>query len=268
MPHSFLDEKARILRGQILDQITAFGNGHLASAYSCLEILLALYYGGMRIDPEQPDWSDRDRLILSKGHGCSALYAILSDLKYFPSEYLIANQNGNILGGHPDREKIPGVEWSCGALGHGLAIGIGMALAAKYNHSGQRIFVLLGDGELQEGSVWEAILFAGHHRLNNLVALVDYNRHQSSGAIKDILDLDPLDLKFASFCWEVRSESGHDITTLQNTLQNLEGKGPAVLLCATEKGYGVNLFMQDPVWHTQVPSREETFLAKQELGLL
>lgn len=255
------------VRGLILDQIVAFQNGHLASAFSLVEILVALYGDVMHHHPDDPQWVERDRLILSKGHGCSALYAVLAECGYFPRRYLTAPQDGNMLGGHPDRGKVPGVEFATGSLGHGLAVAAGMALAAKKSHRTHRVFCILGDGELQEGSVWEAALFAGHHKLDNLTVIVDYNRHQSSGAVADICAVEPLADKWQAFGWIALTVHGHDLELLQ-ALGNTFEQSPCAYIAYTEKGHGVKAFTEDPKWHTAIPNPEELFAAKKELGLL
>ena len=261
--------QANKIRGLILDQIVAFQNGHLASAFSMVEILLALYHGILRHDPQQPEWEDRDRLILSKGHGCSALYAVLADCGYFPLHFLTDSQNGNILGGHPDRKKVPGIEVATGSLGHGLAIGIGMALAAKKARKEYRVYCILGDGELQEGSVWEAALFAGYHKLTNLTVVIDYNRHQSSGAVADILSIEPLAEKWKAFGWQVNTVDGHSIEELQLRFKAIPySPRPQCCIAYTQKGKGVSFVEGDAAFHTGIPNAEQIQQAKKELGLL
>jgi transketolase len=260
-----LEQIARVVRGMILDQIVAFGNGHLASAFSSVEVLVALYFHVMKIDPQRPDWEERDRFILSKGHGCSALYAVLAHRGFFSKTILTQPQNGNLLGGHPDR-RIPGVEIASGSLGHGLPIACGMALAAKRKGDSHRIFCLMGDGELQEGSVWEAAMFAAHHKLNNLTVIVDRNFHQSSGSTEEILSLDPLYRRWEAFKWATVEINGHSLSKLSDTLQVPHAR-PRAVIAYTEKGHGVGFLTNDMAFHTGIPSQEQVGQAKEELGL-
>ena len=253
----------------ILDQIVAFKNGHLASAFSCVEILLTLYHGVLNVDPSRPHWPDRDRFILSKGHGVSVLYAILADLGFFPQDWLTAAQEGNALGGHADR-KVPGIDWSTGSLGHGLSVATGMALAAKMDRKDYRVFCLLGDGELQEGAVWEAAMFAGHHQLKNLVVLVDYNRSQSCGPTSTIVDVGCIHDKFSTFGWYSLNIDGHDPQKLHrafDTVRTHRSAIPRALIAHTTKGKGVSFIETGSQWHTSIPTKEELLAAKRELGV-
>ena len=265
-----LETKAREIRGIILDQVFAFGNGHIASAFSCTEILLYLYWRVLKVNAANPDWPDRDRLIISKGHGVSALYAILADLGFFPKKWLTAPQDGNLLGGHADW-KVPGIDWSTGSLGHGLSIAAGMAQAAKMNGQNHRIFCLLGDGEIQEGSVWEAAMFAAHHSLKNLVVIVDYNRHQSCGPTGNIVNLGSVRDKFAAFGWYSSNTNGHNFQQLSSSLNCLlENKYsvPTALIAYTNKGHGVSFIENDMHFHTGIPTQDQLLRAKKELGIL
>ena len=265
-----LEAKAREIRGMILDQVFAFKNGHIASAFSCVEILLALYWRVLKVKAANPHWEDRDRFILSKGHGVSALHAILADLGFFPKEYLTAPQNGNILGGHAIW-RVPGIDWSTGSLGHGLAVAAGMALAAKIDKKDYRVFCLLGDGELQEGSVWEAAMFAAHHQLKKLIVIVDHNRHQSCGPTNSIVNLGWIREKFHSFGWYSINTNGHDFQQFNNSLSALlENKYsvPVALIAHTRKGHGVSFIETENKWHTSTPTEKEILAAKKELGLI
>ena len=266
---SDLETKAREIRGIILDQVVAFGNGHIASAFSCLEILLTLYHRVLKVNATNPTWPDRDRLILSKGHGVSALYAILADLGFFPKEWLTAPQDGNLLGGHADH-NVPGIDWSTGSLGHGLSVAAGMALAAKMDKKDYRVFCILGDGELQEGSVWEAAMFVAHHKLDNLIAIIDRNHSQSCGRTESILDLGSLADKWCSFGWFCVDTDGHSISDLSSHLNNLAYENcdsPKVLIANTNKGHGVSFIEMGDKWHTGLPTADEILAAKKELGL-
>ena len=259
---SSLEDEARIIRGMILDQVFAHKNGHIASAFSVVEILLALYY-------RAPILIGVDKLILSKGHGVSALHAILSRLYRFGGDCLTSPQNGNLLGGHPD-VKVPGIDWSTGSLGHGLSVAAGMALAARMDNKPHQIFCILGDGELQEGSIWEAAMFASHHNLGNLTAIVDYNQHQSCGEVNKILTLTPIIGKWASFGWFPIGADGHSFNDLEMALSKRGGGGssPNVIIAHTEKGHGVSFIETGDKWHTQIPNETEMVEAKNELGLI
>lgn len=245
-----LDERSKYLRSLVIDGLSA-GRGHVGSPLSIIEILRVLYDQVLRVRPQQPDWPDRDRFILSKGHGCLALYAILADHGFFPKEELKRFcKPGALLGGHVD-SHIPGIEASTGALGHGLPIGVGAALAARMRGRSSRIFVVLGDGELDEGSVWEAALAASKHGLDNLTAIVDYNKLQSYGRIEDVLPLEPLADKWRAFGFEVREVDGHDVTALQNVFEELpfaKGK-PSGIIAHTLKGRGIPFTELNATWH-------------------
>ena len=269
---SYLETKAGEIRGMILDQVIAFGNGHIASAFSVVEILLTLYHRVLQVDAANPDWPDRDRLILSKGHGVSALYAILADLGFFPKEWLTAPQDGNSLGGHADY-NVPGIDWSTGSLGHGLSVAAGIALTAKMDKKDYRVFCVLGDGELQEGSVWEAVMFAAHHGLSNLIVIVDCNQHQSCGPTDSVVRLPQIREKFSDFGWYSLNTQGHNLQHLNDSLTNLLDRNnrysvPGALIAHTKKGKGVSFIETGDKWHTQIPNETEMVEAKKELGLI
>ena len=252
MPDQALDNRSRFLRRLIVRGLEGGNRGHVGSSMSLVEILRVLYDSVLRFDPENPYDSARDRCILSKGHGCLALYAILVDKGFVDAEELdrFCRPEGK-LGGHPERGKVPGVEASTGALGHGLSIGLGMALAARAQGRKSQIYVVLGDGEINEGSVWEAALCAGKHRLSNLWALVDYNKIQSAGPTREIQDLEPLVDKWRAFGFETREVDGHDVGALEKLL----GSGapnpakPTAIVCHTIKGMGIPFAENDPKWH-------------------
>ena len=240
--------------------------------------ILAVLYGGdvMRVDPARPDWPERDRFILSKGHGCAGLYAVLAESGFFPLEELDTFYlNGTRLAGHATT-TVPGVELSTGSLGHGLPVGTGMALAAKrWTGEGacptpHRVFVLLSDGECDEGSVWEAALFAPQHQLDNLVAIVDYNKIQSLGTVKEVMDLDPFADKWRSFRWGVREIDGHDVDAIADALRAVpfESGRPSCIIAHTVKGKGVS-FMEDKLlWHYRAPLGDDRSTAMRELGVV
>jgi transketolase len=262
-----LDERSRYLRSLILDCLSA-GRGHVGSALSLVEIVRALYDHVLNVRPAEPEWPDRDRFILSKGHGCLALYAILADLGFLPREELgVQCKSGALLGGHPETQ-VPGVEASTGALGHGLAIGLGMAMAARMQKRGSRVFVVTGDGELDEGAVWEAALAASKHKLENLTAIVDYNKLQSYGPVDEILPLEPLADKWRAFGFEVREVDGHDVGALREVFSSLpfaKGK-PNAVIAHTIKGRGIHFAEHNPAWHHK-SSLNEKILAELRAAL-
>ncbi|NBR27527.1 MAG: transketolase [Betaproteobacteria bacterium] len=246
-----LDRRSVALRRRIVEVMNNAGRGHLASAFSLVEILRVLYDSTLHIDPAKPLLPERDRFILSKGHGCLALYVLLADKGFFPAEELRTFcRFDSMLGGHPE-PCVPGVEISTGSLGHGLPVAVGMALHAKFVRSPHRVFVVLGDGECNEGSVWEAAMAASKHRLDNLVALVDFNKHQSYGSTREVLDLEPFADKWRSFGFAVREADGHDVAALEKTLTDLPGEQgkPTVIICHTVKGKGISFTENNLKWH-------------------
>ncbi len=247
-----LDERSKQLRKLIVRGLTGGNRGHVGSSMSLVEILRVLYDDILRFDPKRPNWAERDRCILSKGHGCLALYAILIDKGYFRAEELdkFCHFDG-LLGGHPEQGKVPGVEASTGALGHGLSIGLGMALAARMQKRDSRVFVVTGDGEINEGSVWEAAMCAGKHKLSNLCVMVDYNKIQSAGPTREIQDMEPLLDKWRAFGFAAQEVNGHDVGALRAMLKSLpfdEGK-PNAIICHTVKGKGIPFAENNPKWH-------------------
>ena len=256
-----LKEKAKWLRRQILQIVVHSKRGHIGGAFSCTDILIALYYGGvLGFDPDHPDWPNRDRFILSKGHSCVALYPILSDLGFFPSSVLDSYcKDGCMLGGHPDR-GIPGVEADTGSLGHGLGIAAGMALAAKIDRKVYLTIALLGDGECYEGSVWESAMFAAHHELNNLIAIVDRNRQCVTDFTEDCNRLEPFADKWKAFGWEPRLVDGHSLEDLLGALHDCRSRRsrtPLVIIANTTKGKGVSFMEKSIRWHHGIPYGKE-----------
>jgi len=247
-----LDERSLALRRLVVRGLDGGKRGHLGSAFSLIEALRVLYDEILKFDPQNPTWADRDRCILSKGHGCLALYAILADKGFFPAEELdrFCRFDG-MLGGHPERAKVPGVEASTGALGHGLSIGLGQALAMRLQKRESRVFVLMGDGEINEGSVWEAAMSAGKHRLSNLVAMVDYNKLQSYDRTSVVQDLEPLTDKWRAFGFAVHEVDGHDVDQLRHVLSSVpfESDKPSAIICHTVKGRGIAEAEGSPTWH-------------------
>jgi len=247
-----LDARARDLRRLVVRGLAGGQRGHLGSALSVLEVLRVLYDDVLAHRPAEPEWADRDRCILSKGHGCLAQYAVLADHGYFPAEELdrFCHFDG-ILGGHPEAAKIPGVEASTGALGHGPSVALGMALAARMRQRRHRVFAVCGDGEINEGSVWEAAMTAGKHSLDNLVLIVDYNKLQSYDATRVVQDLEPLSDKWRSFGFAVRNVDGHDVDALREVFSALpfEAGKPNAIIAHTVKGRGVGYAENNPAWH-------------------
>jgi transketolase len=255
---------ARKIRTDILHMVHRARASHVGSGFSIADILAVLYADVMRIDPQRPDWPERDRLVVSKGHAAAALYAALANRGFFPRDMLESYcSNGSLLTGHVSH-AVPGVELSTGSLGHGLSVAAGFALAAKLDGMKWRSFALLSDGECDEGSIWEAALFAGHHHLNSLTAIIDYNKIQSFGRVADVLDLEPFADKWRSFGWEVREVDGHDHAALGAGLAAGSVR-PLCLLCHTVKGKGVD-FMEDRLeWHYKSPNDEQLAAALAEV---
>ena len=255
-----LDAKSRRLRQTIIKVIQAGNRGHVGSAFSLVEILRVLYDDVLKYDPSNPRWPERDRCILSKGHGCLALYAVLAEKGFFPESELwkFCKPNG-ILGGHPEYGKVPGVEASTGSLGHGLSIGIGLALNARFENAAHRVFVVISDGESNEGSVWEAALCANKHRLDNLIVLVDYNKQQSYGTTYEVLDLDPLADKWRAFGFAVKEVDGHNVSELRVALRQtpFESGRPSIIICHTIKGKGVSFVENNLNWHHKTKITDE-----------
>jgi len=244
-------------------------SSHVGSVLSIADIMAVLYGRVMRVDPAAPRWAERDRFILSKGHAGAGVYAALAERGFFPKEQLKSHyQNGSIFSGHVSHKGVPGVEFSTGSLGHGLGVGAGMALAAKRQGRGHRVFVLLSDGECDEGSNWEAILFAAHHRLDNLVVAVDYNKIQSLAPVSETLALEPFADKWRAFGWDVLEIDGHDHDALNEALDIASGdRGkPTVVICHTVKGKGVSFMENTVLWHYRTPQGEEYAAAVAELG--
>jgi transketolase len=246
-----LDARSRDLRRLVIDAMDGGGRGHLGSSMSLIEILRVLYDDVARHRPDLPDWTGRDRVVLSKGHGCLALYAVLSSHGYFPTDAMKTFCHPtSILGGHPERGKVPGVEASTGALGHGLAIATGMALAAKIEHRDTRVIAVMGDGEINEGAIWEAAMHAAKHGLANLTAVIDYNKLQSYGPTSEVLELEPLIDKWRAFGFETVEVDGHDIDALRDVFAKpLSDTKPTAVICHTVKGKGIPFAENEPAWH-------------------
>ncbi len=247
-----LDARSKHLRRLVVRALQGGERGHVGSSMSLIEIMRVLYDDVLRYRPAEPKWPGRDRVILSKGHGCIAQYVMLADKGFIPYAALDTFcRRDSILGGHPEAAKIPGVEASTGALGHGLSYGVGMALAARIERRDTRIIVVMGDGEINEGSVWEAALCAGKHKLANLTAVVDYNKVQSAGPTREIQDLEPLLDKWRAFNFAAVDVDGHDVDALRNVFHRLPlaGDRPSAVICHTVKGKGIAFAENDPAWH-------------------
>ena len=255
---------AKKIRVDILHMVHRAHASHVGSGFSIADILAVLYGGVMQVDPQRPDWTERDRLVVSKGHAAAAVYAVLANRGFFAHQLLDGYcSNGSLLTGHVSH-AVPGVELSTGSLGHGLSVTVGFALAARLAGSKSRSFALMSDGECDEGSIWEAALFAGHHRLNNLVAIIDYNKIQSFGRVVDVLALEPFADKWRSFGWEVREVDGHDHVALRAAFEEA-GHKPLSVICHTVKGKGVS-FMEDRLeWHYKSPNDEQLASALTEV---
>lgn len=255
-----LADVAALARKSVLEMAYNAKSAHTGGSLSCVEILTTLYFAIMKVDPLRPFASERDRLVFSKAHDCKALFAVLAERGFFPKSKLSAYEQDGGLPGHATRTAVPGVEISAGSLGHGLSIATGMALSARLDQKKHRVFAVLSDGECDEGSTWEAALFAGHHHLDNLVAIVDYNKIQSYGRTEDVLDLEPFISKWQSFRWEALEVDGHDTEKLTKVLQKIPyrtGK-PSVLIAHTIKGNGGPINHRNKVSsHYKPPTKEE-----------
>jgi transketolase len=263
-----LSELAKRIRQHCIRMTGTANASHIGGALSAADLLAAVYGRALRYDPQRPDWPDRDRFIMSKGHACSALYAVLAESGYFPVERLETfYQNGSPLAGHVMHKNVPGVELSTGSLGHGLPVATGMAISAKRDGRPSRFFCLISDGECDEGSVWEAALFAPHHKLDNLIVIVDYNKIQSLGSVKEVIDLDPLPDKWRAFGWAVRELDGHDLPAIEAAVTQLpfEAGRPSCIVAHTVKGKGVSFMENKLLWHYRAPLGDDMTKALAEL---
>jgi len=265
-----LEKRANKIRKLAIKMVASAQSGHPGGSLSIADIITVLYFHILHHDPQNPKWEDRDRFILSKGHGCPALYAALAEAGYFPSEILYTFRKfGSILQGHPDMRKVPGIEMSSGSLGLGLSVANGIALSAKLDGKDYRVYVLLGDGELDTGIVWEAAMAASHYHLNNLTAIIDYNKLQSDGFNYEIMELEPLKDKWASFGWEVVEIDGHNIKEILSSIEYAKSvkDKPTAIIAHTIKGKGVS-FMENQVSFHSVSkfTQEQLELALKDLG--
>jgi transketolase len=259
---------ARDLRVADIEMLTEAGSGHPGGTLSAADMIAALYFHVLRIRPEEPDWPDRDRFVLSKGHCIPIVYAALAKRGFFPEAQLMTLRRlGSPLQGHPDRVRCPGIEASTGSLGQGLSIAVGMALAGRMDGAGWRVYCMMGDGESQAGQLWEAAMLAGKERLSNLVGILDYNRVQQSDLVVNILDIEPTAAKWRAFNWHVREIDGHDMAQVLDALEEAQevSDRPALILSHTIKGKGVSWMELNADWHGKAPSREEADRALAEL---
>lgn len=263
-----LRDKANAIRRHIIAMLGEAGSGHPGGSLSCADIMAALYFREMNVKPEDPHWPDRDRFVMSKGHAAPALYATLALRGFFPEEELkTLRKLGSRLQGHPDMKVTPGVDASTGSLGQGLSLANGMAIAAKLDGKDYRVYVILGDGEVEEGQVWEAAMTAYHRRLDNLVAFLDYNRLQIDGDVKDVKSLDDLPAKWRAFGWHVIEIDGHDMEAILRALDEARmAKGrPTMIVAHTIKGRGVSFMENQAGWHGTAPNKDQVAQALSEL---
>jgi len=268
---NLIGRKATQMRLDIVNMIAEAGSGHPGGSLSAADIVATLYFGVLRHRPEDPHWDGRDRFVLSKGHAAPVLYAALADAGYFDREHLhTLRKLGSMLQGHPDSKKTPGVEVSTGSLGQGLSIANGICLGLRMDANPARVFCLMGDGELEEGQVWEAAMFAAHNHLRNLTAIIDNNGLQIDGPCNDVMCLGDIEAKFTAFGWTAISANGHDVADLLRAFDEAESArertgGPVVIVCKTIKGKGVSFMEGQAGWHGKAPDAEQTAAATAEL---
>jgi len=265
-----LREKARFVRLETLRLIEIAKVGHYSSVFSAAEIFAALYYDVMRLRAGDPGWPDRDRFLMGKGHAAVGLFPILADHGFIPKDVLDGyTRLGNPLGDHPDMRKVPGIDFSSGSIGHALSAGAGMAWGGRAKGQDFTVFVMLGDGEMQEGQVWEAALFSAHHKLSRLIAIVDRNGFQLDGMVDDVMGIEPLAGKWRAFGWEVHEVDGHDLSALTALLRRLKAdttrQGPACIVAKTLKGKGVTFMETEPGWHLGYLAPEDAARAAEEI---
>jgi transketolase len=266
-----LESISRELRARIVETSHKTGTPHLGSCLSCVDLLVALYYSVLRIDPSQPRKLDRDRFILSKGHGAPALFQVLAMRGYYPESRLASyGEDGGVFAEHPPTpDHLEGIEAATGSLGHGLPIGLGMAIAGRIQRRHYNVYAILSDGECNEGSVWECAMLAAAQNAGNLCAIIDFNKWQATGRSREVMSLDPLADKWRAFGWSVIEIDGHDLRSILDTLEKFpaaNGK-PTAIVAHTVKGKGVSFMEDDNNWHYRIPTAEEVVKAKQELGM-
>lgn len=265
-----LKDITKNIRQDIIKMLTESGSGHPGGSLSAVEIMTTLYFNEMNVDPKNPKDPNRDRFVLSKGHAAPVLYSVLAEKGFFNKEELMGLRKlGSMLQGHPNMNYIPGVDMSTGSLGQGISAAVGMALAGKLDKKEYRVYTLLGDGELEEGQVWEASMAAAHYKLDNLTAFVDFNGLQIDGDVEDVMNPNPIADKFVAFGWNVISlEDGHDLEAIKNAIE--EGKKvkdkPTMVVCKTIKGKGVSFMENEAGWHGSTPNKEQCEQALSEIG--
>ena len=267
--HKGLNEITNVIRKDIVSMICKSKSGHPGGSLSAVEILAALYFDQMNIDPTNPKMEDRDRFVLSKGHAAPALYATLAERGYFEKEELNhLRKLGSMLQGHPDMKKIPGVEMSTGSLGQGFSVACGMAMAAKLDNAPWNVYALLGDGEVQEGIIWEAAMSAAHYKLDNMIAFLDYNGLQIDGDVESVMSINPIEDKFRTFGWNVITIDGHDFDQIFAALDMAKDTvdKPTMIIAKTVKGKGVSFMENQASWHGSAPNEEQLEQALSELG--
>lgn len=265
---TYLKSAAKKIRLTVLNMISTAGASHIASSYSIVDLVVFLYEHVLNVNPKKPYDANRDRFILSKGWGVSAIYAVLARKGFFdPSLLDTYCQNGSKMIGSSTKNSISGIEETTGSMGHGLPIGVGIALAAKMQKKDFKVFVLLSDGECDEGTTWESALLASHHKLNNLIVVIDCNKWQSFGRTKDVLSLEPLIAKWKAFNWEVSEIDGHNFDQMKSIFNHRSNKKtyPSVIIAHTTKGKGVSIFEDRNEWHYKTPSEKEIKIAQREL---
>ena len=266
---SLLEQTGREIRGKLVETSQRCHVPHLGSCLSCVDILVSLYWDVMNINPESPYAEGSDTFILSKGHGAHALFTVLAYRGFYDIELLNDyGKSGSPFGEHPSPDCVPGVEIATGSLGHGLSFALGKALAARIKNDNKHFYVLLGDGEINEGSVWEAALFAAANQLNNVTAIIDFNKWQATGRSCDVMSLQPLMQKWQAFGWDTDEIDGHNIQALCNSLHKPKTNSPKVIIANTIKAKGISFMEDDNNWHYRIPTEEEVILARQELGLI
>ncbi len=266
---AYLEDKARQIRKDVVEMVYRTGDGHPSPSFSAADMIATLYFEVLNIDPENPDWEDRDRFVLSKGHACPAQYAALARRGYFdPSELLTLRYLNSHLQGHPYQLKTTGLDATTGSLGNGVSVGLGMALAGKIRKKDYRVYVITGDGELGEGLIWEAAMAASHHKMANLTVFVDNNNYQSGGSVEEVSGPYPIAEKWESFGWHVQSIDGHDISQILEAIEKAKAvtDRPSAIIAKTVKGQGLSYMIGDNTWHKRVYTDAEYEQAMKELG--
>ena len=267
-----LQSRARNIRARIIETSARTSTPHLGSCLSCVDILVAIYFDVLRIDPDKPSDPSRDRFILSKGHGAPALFQVLAQRGFYPESDLDSyGQDGSVFAEHPPTpDHLPGIEAATGSLGHGLPIGLGMAIASRIQERPYRVYCVLGDGECNEGSIWEAAMMASAQKVSNLCVVVDFNKWQATDRSRDVLNLDPLADKWRAFGWHAIEVDGHDISAILDTLLSFPANDgrPLAIIAHTVKGKGVSFMEDDNNWHYRIPTTDEVAAAKRELGVI